>query len=110
MCQQRLQVAAGRGKEEHRTQEEHGSVEESGVGGCSNGAWSLGESTGRKETQIPGTTKPKGISNLSATNKRDTSGSGHHKKLCIIPYPIILHLSAWHMLAHGKAFEREERH
>lgn len=43
-------------------------------------------------------------------NKRDTSGLGHHKKLCIIPYPIILHLSAWHMLAHGKAFEREERH
>lgn len=67
MCQQRLQVAAGRGKEEHGTQEEHGSVEESGVGGCSNGAWSLGEITGRKETQIPGTAKLKGISNLSAT-------------------------------------------
>lgn len=109
MCQQRLQVAAGRGKEEHGTREEHGSVKESGVDAATGlGIW--GKITGRKETQIPGTTKPKGISNLSATNKRDTSGSGHHRKLCIIPCPIILHLSAWHMLAHGKAFEREERH
>lgn len=31
MCQQRLQVAAGRGKEEQGTQEEHSSVKESGV-------------------------------------------------------------------------------
>lgn len=99
MCQQRLQVAAGKGKEEHGTREEHGSVEESEVDAAMGlGIW--GKITGRKETQIPGTTKLKGISNLSATNEgyewiRAPQEALHHP-LSHHPAPLSLaYVSSW---------------
>lgn len=53
MCQQRLQVAAGRGKEEHGTREEHGSVKESGVDAATGlGIWGKKSQEGKKHKSL----------------------------------------------------------
>lgn len=52
MCQQRLQVAAGRGKEEQGTREEHSSVKESGVDEAAGlGVWGKSEE-GKKHKSL----------------------------------------------------------
>lgn len=69
----------------------------------------------RKETQNPGSTKMKGMSNLNQTSKRDASGPGHNSVKEVFQHHLSCQAapSAWQitaLLAHDKAFEREERH